>query len=299
MLAHGRELRAGPRRRRRRRSSPSPCSPRSRCSRPCSASPANGSRSPAGGASSPPASSPSASSASASRSPPLARRRSRSPSSCSSPGSSSARCKREVPRRPPEAAPRDLRLPVEPRHPAPPVAGRDRRRPSCCSSSPSRCSACASASPTRATSPRTPPPARPTTCSSTGFGPGFNGPAAPRRRGARRAPTSTSCDRGHRRPSSADPGVAFVSPGQPQRPRQPDGGAAGTSMPDDRPAGRGDHRARRPAPQRRAARRSRSRPASTSLVTGSVAVQRRLLRLPRRPAAVLLRRRADRCRSCC
>ena len=60
--------------------------------------------------------------------------------------------------------------------PAPPDAAGDRRRRCSCSCSRSRSSRCASAPPTRATTRRPRPRARPTTCSPSGFGPGFNGP---------------------------------------------------------------------------------------------------------------------------
>ena len=96
---------------------------------------------------------------------------------------------------------------------------------------PSRCSACGSASPTRATSPRTPPPGRPTTCSSTGFGPGFNGPlllVAELPDGRRRSTALAARHRGGRAPTRAS---AFVSPADAQRPGQPDRGAAGSSCP--------------------------------------------------------------------
>ena len=69
-----------------------------------------------------------------------------------------------------QAAPRDARLPLEPGHPAP------ARGPSALAGVVllvcwrSRCSACGSGSPTRATSPTTPPPSRPTTCSSRASG---------------------------------------------------------------------------------------------------------------------------------
>ena len=59
--------------------------------------------------------------------------------------------------------------------------------PSSCSS-PCRSSGCASASPTRATTPRTPPPARPTTCWPRASVPGFNGAA---RAWPPRCPTGT------------------------------------------------------------------------------------------------------------
>ena len=77
--------------------------------------------------------------------------------------------------------------------------------------SPWRCrsSGCASASPTRATTPRTPPPARPTTCSPTGSG----------RASTARSASPPRCPPGTDPAAlqavtdaiAADPGVAFVS----------------------------------------------------------------------------------------
>ena len=66
------------------------------------------------------------------------------------------RWSRVLQRRPVAAAHPRVHVPPDPRRP-------DRSR-------------CASASPTRATSRRATRPARPTTCSREGFGPGFNGP---------------------------------------------------------------------------------------------------------------------------
>ena len=79
--------------------------------------------------------------------------------------------------------------PTGPRPTAPPGRGRGWPRscsatpprwppppPPSCSCWPSRCSRCGWAPPTPPTTPPPPPPTRPTTCSPTGFGPGFNGP---------------------------------------------------------------------------------------------------------------------------
>ena len=75
-----------------------------------------------------------------------------------------------------QAAAGDALLPLEPSDPAPAVARRHPRHRVLARPGPARSSACASASPTRATTPRTPPPARPTTCWPRASGPGSTAP---------------------------------------------------------------------------------------------------------------------------
>ena len=111
-------------------------------------------------------------------------------------------------------APRpDLRLPLEPGRPAPPVDRRHRGHRGAPRRWPSPCCRCGSGSPTRATSPTTPPPRRPTTSQAEGFGEGAAGPLLL----VAALPDGTD-------PASLEviepavretPGVAFVSPAQP------------------------------------------------------------------------------------
>ncbi len=196
-----------------------------------------------------------------------------------------------------EATPPDHRLPVEPRHPAPSVDGRDLERPRARSCSPSRClslrlgfsdeSNFASDTTTR----------KAYDLLVEGFGPGFNGPlllVAEVPEGADVEALSTAVTEA----VSADPGVAFVSPGQPNDPNNPTAVRV-ERRPHHRPAGRVDHRARQPAPRRRAAAGRGGQAGVDVARHRQRGRERRLLELPRRAHAVLLRRGAHRCRSCC
>ena len=160
---------------------------------------------------------------------------------------------------------------------------------------PSRCSACGSASPTRATSPRTPTTRQAYDLLSEGFGPGFNGPLLL----VAEVPDGTDL--------AALGAVTDAISGAAGRAGRAVGVAAGAVNMDDPAASARRAVARScPRPPRRTRRppTSSTRSATTScptvtagtgldvLVTGSVARHRRLLRLPRRPPAAVLRRRA-------
>ena len=129
---------------------------------------------------------------------------------------------------------------------------------------------------------RTPPPARPTTCS----------PRASARASTARSSLVAELAGRHRpadagqpspTPSPPTPGVAFAAPAVAERPGRPDRRAV-ARHPHDRPAGRGH----RPSSSTASATTCSPPPtAGTGLevhVTGQVAGQRRLLRLPRAPA---------------
>jgi hypothetical protein len=272
--------------------SPSPWSRRSPCCRPCSASPANGSRSPAGVGSS--------RQASGRRWPcsawaleftplligcPLAAGRAARRASPSPPA-------REVPRRtPPEAPPETVAYRwsrVIQHHPWPAaLAGA-----ASCSCSRSRSSACASASPTKATSPRDRPPARPTTCWPRASA-RLQRPVRPGRRDRR---PGTAASSGHRRLARRPRGGLRVAGPIPNAPTSAEAVAV---------AGRAHHRPRRTrrptelVDRLRAdvSRRDRGHRLDVK-VTGSVAMTRRLLRLPRRPDALFFAP-CWCCRSCC
>ena len=145
------------------------------------------------------------------------------------------------------------------------------------------------ASRTRATSPGHHDAARPTTCSSTGFGPGFNGPLLL----VAEVPDGTDVEQlstAVTEAVSADPGVAFVSPGQPNDPNDPTAvvwNVVPTTGPQDESTTELVHRLRDdvlPPIERQTG--------VDVLVTGSVAVNVDFSDLPRRPHAVLLRRGA-------
>ena len=130
-----------------------------------------------------------------------------------------------------------------------------------------------------------------------GLRPGLQRPAPARRRGARRAPTSTALD-AVTDAVAADPDVAFVSPPQPNDPDEPDRGACGTSCP---PPAR---RTRRPPSSSTGCATTCCPPAEDAAgvdvaVTGQRRRQRRLLRLPRRRACRTSSAPCWRCRSCC
>ena len=242
-------------------------------------------------------------SASASTSTPLAARPARSPSSCSSlgllrPGRSSS----EVPRRAAEAASRETfayrwsRL-----DPAPPVAA----PPSAASSL-----LVVLAIPVLVAAPRllrrgqlprgAPPPGRPTTC-----WPRASAPAS-----TARCSSSPSCPAGSRpRPAlrrriteavGADPGrgVRLARP-IPNDPSNPDAPCCGTSIPDHGAAGRGQTAELVDRLRDDVLPAGRAAPTSTCIVTGGVAVNVDFSDYLAVAAAVLLRRRARRCRSCC
>ena len=116
----------------------------------------------------------------------------------------------------------DPRLPLEPAHPAPPVALGHRRGRCSSSCSPCPSSACAWASPTRATTPRRPPPARPTTCWPRASAPGSTAPCwwCPRCPRARPTPpcsgSPTPCSRRRASPSPAtSPSTTRTTPPPP------------------------------------------------------------------------------------
>ena len=188
-----------------------------------------------------------------------------------------------------EAAPRDGRVPVEPRHPAPAVDRDDRGGGRAALPRRSRCSSSASGSPTRATSPTTPRPSRPTTSIVDGFGKGSTGPiylVAPvddaEQVGALAAVNDAV---------AADPDVEAVLGPQPNDPENPTA-VRWFVTPQRRPAGRVDDEARRAPALRRAPvgrgvdghRRARQRLGRR---------QRRHVGLHGRADADLLRRRAD------
>ena len=184
--------------------------------------------------------------------------------SCS--GSSSRRCKREVPHRPPKprretvayrwsrviqhrpwtVGDRGAGRPARPGHPGAP--------------------ACASGSPTRATSPTTPPPSRPTTSSSTASARArpVRSTSSPTVDGAEQVGALAAVNEA----VAADPDVESVLGPQPNDPDEPDRGPLARD-PARRPAGRVDDRARQPPARRRPARRSRSRRAPTCSSAGS------------------------------
>ena len=251
-----------------RSSSPSRWSPRSRCCRRCSASPATASRSPAGGASSPPRSWRSASSAPASSSPalmvvclPLA-------IVVILAGFSVAPLRKEVPAPGAEAVPRDHRLPLEPPHPAPAVAGRHPRRPGVLLvlaipflslrlgfSDEGNCAEEHHTS-------------RPTTCWPRASAPASTAPCA-RHRSCPSGTDPAAAGPGHPRPSPRTPGVAFGPARAVTEPGRP--GRALARDPDHRAAGRSHHQARPPPARRRAARRPRRAPTCTSPSPGQSA----------------------------
>ena len=94
-----------------------------------------------------------------------------------------------------------------------------------------------------------------------GFGPGFNGPmllAAEIPEG-----TDPAALEGVTEALAADPGVAFVTPAVPTIRQAADRGAV-AAVPDDRSAGRGDHRPRRSGSATRCCPRRQRAPGSTS-----------------------------------
>ena len=253
---------------------------------------------PLAGPRSPPASSPSASSASASRSTPLAVAgvRARPSSSLAGRLRRRRRCSGRCRARPPKPLARDVRLPVEPRHPAPPVAGRHRRR----------------RRPARAGHPGARPPPRLLRRGQLRRGhhhpqaydllPTASAPASTARSSSR--PSSPGgadpavLARASPRPSRPTPGVAFVSPAHAQRPedahrrplaRHPDAPRPQDEATTELVAPPARRRARR-RPRRHWARRRRHRPGAPPTST-SPTTSARGCRTSSSPCW--------RCRSCC
>ena len=212
--------------------------------------------------------------------------------------SPSRRCAARCRAGPPKPLRETARLPLEPRRSS---ATRGRR------SSPARVvlvvlaaarsSACGSGSPTRATTPRTPPPARPTTCWPRASAPASTArssspPSCPT------APTSPTLDavteaRG-RRPGRRLRHARRSPTTRRARPRR----CGGSS--------RRPHRRTRPPPtsstrlrERRPPGRRRRAPALDVAVTGQRRRRRRLHRLPRRSGCSCSSAPCWRCRSCC
>ena len=155
--------------------------------------------------------------------------------------SPSSRCASQLPHRAEKPQGAALLVPLEPHHPAPPVAARSSAPWSCCSllGDPAvRRSASASATP--ATCPRTQTVRKAYDLLAEGFGPGSNGPlfiAVAGRHGHRPGRPAASSST----PSTATADVAVGVPGR----RAAATTSRSSRVPEDRAAGRGDHRPRR------------------------------------------------------
>ena len=195
-----------------------------------------------------------------------------------------------------QAAAGDDRLPLEPGHPAPAVARGHRRRGRAARAGRARARRCGSGSPTRATSPRTPPPSRPTTCWSTASAPAStarssSSPSCPRaptladaRRRSPRRPPPTPASPSSRRPARTTP----TNPTAVVWNLVPTTGPQDEATTDLVNRLRDDVLPPAEAGRRRRGRRHRHRRR-----------ERRLLRLPRRPGCRTSSPPCWRCRSCC